>query len=80
MEIEMKTELIRTFIETRRQTLGASVETAARLDVLCHQAPEFCLQALSDSRTHASQKAQLLAGLVRSNIERFARSNYQRIP
>ena len=66
----MKTRLIRTFIEARRQALSASVETAARLELLCHEAPEFCVKALGDVRTHASQKAQLLAGLVRSTVER----------
>lgn len=66
----MKTTLIRTFIETRRQSLSASVETAARLDLLCHEAPQFCVKALGDARTHVSQKAHLLAGLVRSTIAR----------
>ena len=66
----MKTALIRSFIETRREPLRASVETAARLDVLCDEAPEFCLKALSDVRTHVSQKAQLLAGLIRSSTDR----------
>ena len=66
----MNTDLIRTFIETRRQPLSAAVETATRLDVLCDAAPEFCVKALGDAQTHVSQKAQLLAGLVRSSIER----------
>ena len=66
----MKTRLIRTFIEARRQALSASVETAARLELLCHEAPMFCVKALSDVQTHVSQKAQLLAGLVRSKVAR----------
>lgn len=66
----MKTSLIRAFIENRRQALTASGGTAQRLDELCHAASEFCVKALADTRTHVSQKAQLLAGLVRSPIER----------
>jgi hypothetical protein len=37
---------------------------------LCHEAPEFCVKALGDVQTHVSQKAQLLAGLVRSTVDR----------
>lgn len=66
----MKTALVRAFIESRRQPLSASVETAARLELLCQAAPEFCVTALGDVRTHVSQKAHLLAGLVRSAVER----------
>lgn len=66
----MKTELLRTFIETRQQPLSTTIETAARLDLMCHEAPVFCVKALGDARTHVTQKAQLLAGLVRSQTER----------
>ncbi len=64
----MKTALLRTFVETRREAL--TVDTAARLDRLCLEAPEFCVRVLGDVRTHVSQKARLLAGLVRSEVER----------
>jgi len=66
----MKTALIRTFLETRRQPLAASTETTKPLDELCRQAPEFCVQVLADATTHGTQKAQLLAGLVCSDVDR----------
>ncbi|MCA9072172.1 MAG: VWA domain-containing protein [Planctomycetaceae bacterium] len=66
----MNTELIQSFLETRRQPLAASVETIARLDVLCQEAPEFAVKALGDTQTHVSQKAHLLAELVRSSVDR----------
>ena len=66
----MKTALIRTFLDSRRQALAASAETAKLLDELCRQAPEFCACVLADKTTHATQKAQLLAGLVRSDVDR----------
>ena len=66
----MKTALIRTFLDTRRQPLAASAETVKLLDELCQQAPEFCAQVLADAITHGTQKAQLLAGLVCSDMDR----------
>jgi hypothetical protein len=66
----MKTNLIRTFLDGRRQPLAASAETARLLDELCRQAPEFCAQVLADATTHGTQKAQLLAGLVGSDVDR----------
>lgn len=66
----MKTTLIRTFLDTRRQPLAASAETASLLDELCRQAPEFCARVLADATTHATQKVQLLAALVRADVDR----------
>jgi hypothetical protein len=66
----MKTNLIRTFLDGRRQPLAASADTARLLDELCRQAPEFCAQVLADATTHGTQKAQLLAGLVGSDVDR----------
>ena len=66
----MKTNLIRTFLDGRRQPLAASAETTRLLDELCRQAPEFCAQVLADTTTHGTQKAQLLAGLVGSDVDR----------
>lgn len=65
----MKTTLIRTFLDTRRQPLDVSTETQTRLDQLCQQAPGFCTRALADATVHATQKAQLLARLVRQDID-----------
>ena len=66
----MKTALIRTFLDTRRRPLAASAEIAKLPDELCRQAPEFCARVLADETTHATQKARLLAGLVRSDVDR----------
>ncbi|MGM0485749.1 MAG: hypothetical protein ACQESR_03190, partial [Planctomycetota bacterium] len=65
----MKTALIRTFLDTRRQPLTMSAETHALLHELCRQAPEFCACVLEDDTTHATQKARVLAGLVRSDVD-----------
>ena len=68
--IKMKTDLLRDFIETRRLPLMASIEVSARLHRMCAAAPEFCVRALADQRTHVSQKAELLAVLLRMPIDR----------
>ena len=65
----MKTTLIRTFLDNRRQPLATSAETATLLGELCRQAPEFCARVLADTTTHATQKARLLAGLVRADVD-----------
>ena len=66
----MKTELFRKSLDQRQQSLSFSPEASALLDALCHNAPEFCLQALVDTSTHPTQKTQLLARLVRTGVER----------
>ncbi len=66
----MKTALVRAFLDHRRQPLAATTEIAKFLDELCREAPEFCAQVLADATTHVSQKAHLLAGVVRSAVDR----------
>ena len=66
----MKTSLVRTFLDHRRQPLAATTEIAKFLDELCREAPEFCAQVLADATTHVTQKALLLAGVVRAAVDR----------
>ena len=65
----MKTALIRTFLEERRQPLASSAEIAEHFEELSLHAPELCLNLLSDSMTHVSQKAALLAALIRTKSD-----------
>ena len=68
----MKTVLLQQHLDERHKPLALCPAQAAVLDELCREAPLFCAKALADTATHASQKAQLLAGLVRAPIDREA--------
>jgi len=68
----MKTLLLQQYLDERHKPLALCPAQAAALDELCREAPEFCTKALADNATHASQKAQLLAGLVRAPVTREA--------
>ena len=62
--VTMKTALVRTFLDYRRQPLAAMAEIAKLVDELCRETPEFCAQVMSDATTRVSQKAHVLAGLL----------------
>ena len=65
----MKTVLLPRFLENRRQPLASEAGIPDLLDELCRQAPELCANVLADATTHVSQRAQLLAGLVHTEID-----------
>jgi hypothetical protein len=68
----MKTSLLQQYLDERHKPLVSCPAQAAVLDKLCCDVPLFCGKALADTATHASQKVQILAGLVRSPITRQA--------
>ena len=61
----MKTLLLQQYLNERHKPLASCPAHAPALDQLCREQPAFCAQALTDAATHASQKAQLFAGLLR---------------
>ena len=60
----MKSLLLQQYLNERHKPLASCPAHAAVLNDLCREQPAFCAKALTDTATHASQKAQLLAGLV----------------
>ena len=68
----MKTLLLQQYLNERHKPLASCPARHAALDDLCREQPSFCAKALTDAATHASQKAQLLAGLLCAPIAREA--------
>ena len=68
----MKTLFLQQYLNERHKPLASCPAHAAVLDELCREQPPFCAKALTYAATHPSQKAQLLAGLVRAPIAREA--------
>src|SRR5690242_18268733 len=65
----MNSEILLSFLDSRRQPLTSEQE-AQQLNELCAASPLLARQALTDPCAHVSRKAQLLAGLLGTSLER----------
>lgn len=65
----MKTFQLQQFINQRQQPLSLDPNHADVVEELCQSSPTFALKGLNDGSTHRSQKAVLLAGLLRANVD-----------